>query len=155
MRTWHEQGILVRYDVRGVIPLKLNSDASGVKICRVCGRKFSWQKRWEDDWESVRVCSKACRKKGISKFDLFIEQTIIDCLTECVSQKVKPPHTITPEDVAAKIWPSNWRSNLSKVHDACRRLGYENRIEIYQGTKKIEPSTLKGKVQLRLSKEKI
>tara|TARA_Y100000022_G_scaffold171726_1_gene158333 strand:+ start:973 stop:1113 length:141 start_codon:yes stop_codon:yes gene_type:complete len=32
------------------------------KICPVCKLPFSWRKRWERDWESVKYCSERCRK---------------------------------------------------------------------------------------------
>ncbi|WP_344735009.1 DUF2256 domain-containing protein [Nocardioides fonticola] len=31
------------------------------KICLTCGRPFSWRKKWERDWDSVKYCSQACR----------------------------------------------------------------------------------------------
>ena len=31
------------------------------KICPVCGRPFTWRKKWEKNWESVLYCSDACR----------------------------------------------------------------------------------------------
>ena len=31
------------------------------KICLVCKRPFSWRKKWERNWESVKYCSKKCR----------------------------------------------------------------------------------------------
>lgn len=31
------------------------------KICETCGRPFSWRKKWERDWDSVKYCSQACR----------------------------------------------------------------------------------------------
>jgi hypothetical protein len=36
------------------------------KTCPVCGRPFSWRKKWERNWEQVRYCSKKCSvlKKG-------------------------------------------------------------------------------------------
>ncbi|MFM7187485.1 MAG: DUF2256 domain-containing protein [Armatimonadota bacterium] len=32
-----------------------------VKRCPVCGRDFTWRKKWERDWESVVYCSDKCR----------------------------------------------------------------------------------------------
>ncbi|MBI1315355.1 DUF2256 domain-containing protein [bacterium] len=32
------------------------------KICPVCSRPFSWRKKWERTWESVRYCSERCRR---------------------------------------------------------------------------------------------
>nr|WP_298842243.1 DUF2256 domain-containing protein [uncultured Roseobacter sp.] len=32
------------------------------KTCAVCGRPFSWRKKWEKVWEEVRYCSDTCRR---------------------------------------------------------------------------------------------
>ena len=32
------------------------------KTCPVCGRPFSWRKKWARDWEQVVYCSDACRR---------------------------------------------------------------------------------------------
>ncbi|MCS6807598.1 MAG: DUF2256 domain-containing protein [Bacteroidota bacterium] len=37
------------------------------KICAVCGRPFTWRKKWAKNWEYVRYCSDACRAKRNSK----------------------------------------------------------------------------------------
>ena len=34
------------------------------KVCPVCGKPFTWRKKWERDWESVVYCSDRCRKAG-------------------------------------------------------------------------------------------
>ena len=33
------------------------------KTCLHCGRPFSWRKKWERDWEHIKYCSEACKKK--------------------------------------------------------------------------------------------
>jgi hypothetical protein len=33
------------------------------KPCVVCGRPMSWRKAWAKNWEHVRYCSEACRKR--------------------------------------------------------------------------------------------
>jgi hypothetical protein len=33
------------------------------KPCAVCGRPMSWRRAWAKNWEAVRYCSEACRKK--------------------------------------------------------------------------------------------
>jgi hypothetical protein len=33
------------------------------KDCVVCGRPFTWRKKWERCWDDVRYCSDACRKR--------------------------------------------------------------------------------------------
>jgi len=32
------------------------------KLCATCGRPFSWRKKWERAWDTVRFCSERCRK---------------------------------------------------------------------------------------------
>jgi len=32
------------------------------KACIVCGRSFSWRKKWEKVWEEVRYCSGKFRR---------------------------------------------------------------------------------------------
>ncbi|MFM6954041.1 MAG: DUF2256 domain-containing protein [Sphingobacteriaceae bacterium] len=34
-----------------------------VKICAHCQRPFTWRKKWEKNWESVKYCSDRCRKQ--------------------------------------------------------------------------------------------
>ncbi|MGI4789092.1 MAG: DUF2256 domain-containing protein [Janthinobacterium lividum] len=34
------------------------------KVCPVCGKPFTWRKKWERDWENVVYCSDQCRKVG-------------------------------------------------------------------------------------------
>ena len=37
------------------------------KVCVVCGRPFTWRKKWERCWDEVTTCSKSCnakRRKG-------------------------------------------------------------------------------------------
>ncbi|MDC0360459.1 DUF2256 domain-containing protein [Alphaproteobacteria bacterium] len=31
------------------------------KICKACGRPFTWRKKWEKVWDDVLYCSKRCR----------------------------------------------------------------------------------------------
>ncbi|WP_421708006.1 DUF2256 domain-containing protein [Algihabitans sp.] len=39
------------------------------KTCAHCGRPFTWRKKWERVWDTVRYCSERCRRarrdKGI------------------------------------------------------------------------------------------
>ncbi|WP_082572519.1 DUF2256 domain-containing protein [Brevundimonas sp. Root1423] len=34
------------------------------KTCVVCGRPFSWRRKWARDWETVKFCSDGCRAFG-------------------------------------------------------------------------------------------
>ncbi|QXM25363.1 DUF2256 domain-containing protein [Elioraea tepida] len=33
------------------------------KPCAVCGRPFSWRRKWAKVWDEVRYCSEACRAR--------------------------------------------------------------------------------------------
>ncbi|MEO0513814.1 MAG: DUF2256 domain-containing protein [Planctomycetota bacterium] len=39
------------------------------KTCPVCGRDFTWRKKWERDWANVKYCSKACGKQAKAAAD--------------------------------------------------------------------------------------
>ncbi len=32
------------------------------KVCVICGRPFTWRKKWERVWEEVKFCSERCRR---------------------------------------------------------------------------------------------
>ena len=42
---------------------KGNKAALPSKPCAVCGRPMSWRRAWAKNWEAVRYCSEACRRK--------------------------------------------------------------------------------------------
>lgn len=44
-------------------PLKGHKSHLPLKPCQACGRPMSWRKAWAKNWEAVRYCSEACRKK--------------------------------------------------------------------------------------------
>ena len=33
------------------------------KTCAACGRPFAWRRKWRKDWDQVKCCSDACRRK--------------------------------------------------------------------------------------------
>ena len=33
------------------------------KICPVCGKSFSWRKKWAKCWDEVKYCSERCRRQ--------------------------------------------------------------------------------------------
>ncbi|MCK8515666.1 DUF2256 domain-containing protein [Methylonatrum kenyense] len=32
------------------------------KTCALCGRPFSWRKKWARDWDHVKFCSERCQR---------------------------------------------------------------------------------------------
>jgi len=43
---------------------KGNKQALPAKPCVACGRPMAWRKRWEKNWDEVKYCSDACRRRG-------------------------------------------------------------------------------------------
>ncbi|WP_421944267.1 DUF2256 domain-containing protein [Pedobacter sp.] len=37
------------------------------KNCIVCGRSFSWRKKWEKNWDDVKYCSEKCKKESLTQ----------------------------------------------------------------------------------------
>jgi hypothetical protein len=35
------------------------------KPCAACGRPMTWRKAWARNWDEVRWCSEACRRRGV------------------------------------------------------------------------------------------
>ena len=50
------------------------------KTCAACGRAIEWRKKWERNWETVRYCSSACRRRGIRPVDIALESAITGLL---------------------------------------------------------------------------
>jgi hypothetical protein len=46
-----------------VTAFKGNKASLPSKPCAVCGRPMSWRRAWAKNWDEVRYCSEACRKK--------------------------------------------------------------------------------------------
>ena len=44
-----------------------NKAALPSKLCAACGRPMSWRKRWAMNWDEVKYCSDACRRKKAAR----------------------------------------------------------------------------------------
>ncbi len=42
---------------------KGNKQSLPRKPCAACGRTMVWRKAWAKNWEAVRYCSDACRRR--------------------------------------------------------------------------------------------
>ncbi len=114
------------------------------KVCMSCGRSFTWRKKWERDWESVRYCSNACRRHGLRPVDDDIERTLLELL------QARDGHTsICPSEVARKIDPDDWRNLLEPVRRAARRLSVEGKVEITQKGRPVDPDRARGPIRIR------
>ncbi|MAV27062.1 MAG: hypothetical protein CMQ05_13270 [Gammaproteobacteria bacterium] len=43
--------------------MKVHKRNLPTKTCKVCGKPFTWRKKWEKDWDNVLYCSERCRRQ--------------------------------------------------------------------------------------------
>ncbi len=120
------------------------------RICERCGRRIEWRKKWARDWESVRYCSTGCRRSGVTDVDRALEQAIEDLLAARARGA-----TICPSEAARRVGGAeeeSWRPLMESARSAARRLVANERIEIVQGGRVVDPSTARGPIRLRLAR---
>ena len=119
------------------------------KICKTCGRAFSWRKKWERDWDVIKYCSDACRGHTPGERDSELEVAILALLAERGRDK-----TICPSEAAKLVGGKearrDWESLMEPARAAARRLVAQGRIDITQGGRRVDPSSAKGPIRLRL-----
>ncbi|MGI9186387.1 MAG: DUF3253 domain-containing protein [Gaiellales bacterium] len=114
------------------------------RICVSCGRAFSWRKAWARDWEQVRYCSSACRKRGATATDAALEAAILELLAQRADGA-----TICPSEAARSVGGDDWQPLMEPARRAARRLVAAGAIEITQGGRVVDPSTARGPIRLR------
>ncbi|MEL6950437.1 MAG: DUF2256 and DUF3253 domain-containing protein [Pseudomonadota bacterium] len=115
------------------------------KSCTVCGRTMTWRRKWARNWDDVKYCSDACRKRGTSGVDAALEQAILDLLGARVRGA-----TICPSEAARRVAPDDWRPLMERARSAARRLVVSGTLEMTQSGHAVDPSTARGPVRLRL-----
>lgn len=115
------------------------------KICATCGRRFAWRRKWADDWDEVRYCSRGCRG-GPGRLDRRIEVRLLEMLGE------RPPGaTLCPSEVARDLFPDRvWRDEMERVRRAGRRLAVAGRIDVTQSGRVVDFSDARGPIRYRL-----
>jgi len=114
------------------------------KRCASCGREFAWRKKWKKDWEHVRYCSAACRRRGVTDQDRALERAI----TELLDARA-PGATICPSEAASAVDPDGWRELMEHARRAARRLANADHVELTQHGKPVDPTTFRGPVRAR------
>jgi hypothetical protein len=115
------------------------------KVCVACGRRIEWRKKWERDWESVRYCGSACRRRGVTAVDEELERSILALLGARARTA-----TICPSDAARAVGDDDtWRELMEPARRAARRLVESGDVVITQGGRVVDPSTAKGAIRIR------
>ena len=114
------------------------------KTCVVCGREITWRKKWARDWDQVRHCSDACRRRRTSPTDDALEASVLALLGARARGA-----TICPSEAARAVGGEEWRDLLEPARAAARRLVAAGQVEITQAGHVVDPSTAKGPVRVR------
>lgn len=130
------------------------------KACAVCGRRITWRAKWARDWEHVRHCSAACRRRGLGPTDTALEDAIRELLTARARSA-----TMCPSEAARRVTARSktggptadgqahdaeaWREQMEPARMAARRLVARGEVEIVQAGRVVDPSTAKGPIRVR------
>lgn len=106
---------------------------------------MTWRKKWERDWESVRYCSDACRRRRVAPVDKVLEQAVLDLLADR-----QVGGTICPSEAARRVRATGWEELMEPARSAARRLADQGFVEITQGGRVVDPSTARGPIRIRL-----
>jgi hypothetical protein len=119
------------------------------KTCQRCGRRIEWRRAWSRDWDSVRYCSQRCRRTRLTPIDGQLEEAIMSLLLS------RPRNaTICPSEAARMVAGDDeqeWRSLMEPARSAARRLVAQQRVDIVQGGRRVDPSTARGPIRIRLA----
>ena len=104
------------------------------------------RKKWAADWDAVRYCSARCRGRGApGEPEARVEEEIL-----ALVQRRGAGKTACPSEVARALWPEAWEGRVEEVREAARRLVHAGKLDILQGGRRVDPSTARGPIRLRL-----
>jgi hypothetical protein len=114
------------------------------RICGACGRDITWRRSLAKDWDEVRWCSDACRRRRVRPVDRELEAAI-----ERLLDARPASASICPSEAARAVDEDGWRELMEPARRAARRLVAAGRLEIAQGGRVVDPSTARGAIRLR------
>jgi len=120
-------------------------DVGATKPCATCGRTITWRKRWVSDWDAVRHCSDACRRRGSGPRDRALEDSIRSLLGARAVDA-----TICPSEAARAVGgEEGWRDLMEPARAAARRLVVAGEVVVTQRGAVVDASTAKGPIRIR------
>ena len=114
------------------------------KPCERCGRTMQWRAKWAKNWDEVKYCSDACRKQRLTAVDTALEQAIVELLNTRARDA-----SICPSEAARVVGGESWQSLMEPARKAARRLVAQEKVQITQGGKVVDPSRAKGPIRIR------
>ncbi len=114
------------------------------KVCERCGRTMQWRAKWARNWNEVKYCSDACRKQRLTAVDTALEDAILQLLNARARDA-----SICPSEAARAVGGESWQSLMEPARKAARRLVAQEKAQITQGGKVVDPSRAKGLIRIR------
>ena len=105
---------------------------------------MQWRAKWAKNWDEVRYCSDACRRRGIRPVDAQLSEKILELLSARSADA-----TICPSEAARAVGGEEWRDLMEPARRAARRLVADGGVEITQRGIVVDPSTAKGPIRIR------
>lgn len=117
------------------------------KPCATCGRVFAWRRKWADEWDEVRYCSRACARAKPTDIDRRLEKAILHLL-----DRRGRTGSICPSEAARVVGGDDWRTLMERSRRAARRLMAAGAVDIIQRGRVVDPSTARGPIRVRLAR---
>ncbi|WP_432496448.1 DUF3253 domain-containing protein [Kineococcus gypseus] len=117
------------------------------KDCAVCGRTITWRRAWARDWEQVRYCSDACRRRARGA-GAAVDARLDAALAELLAARPAAAG-VDPDEVARAVGGEEWRALAQPARAAARRLVAAGRADLVQGGRVVDPSTARGPLRVR------
>ena len=114
------------------------------KPCGRCGRTMQWRAKWAKNWNEVKYCSDACRKQRLTAIDTALEQAIVELLNARARDA-----SICPSEAAQRVGGEDWQRLMEPARMAARRLVAQEKVQITQGGRVVDPSRAKGPIRIR------
>ena len=114
------------------------------KVCERCGRAMQWRAKWARNWNEVKYCSDACRKQHLTAVDTALEDAILQLLNARARDA-----SICPSEAARAVGGESWQSLMEPARKAARRLVAQEKVQITQAGKVVDPSRAKGPIRIR------
>jgi len=114
------------------------------KVCERCGRTMQWRTKWARNWNEVKYCSDACRKQRLTAVDTALEDAILQLLNARARDA-----SICPSEAARAVGGESWQSLMEPARKAARRLVAQEKVQITQGGRVVDPSRAKGPIRIR------
>ena len=114
------------------------------KPCERCGRTMQWRAKWAKNWNEVKYCSDACRKQRLTAVDTALEQAIVELLNARARDA-----SICPSEAAQCVGGEDWQRLIEPARMAARRLVAQEKVQITQGGRVVDPSRAKGPIRIR------